>query len=203
MTVIRWTEPANADFLGIAEWLNARNPMAAARVGRRILDTVEMLDDHPYPGKPAHSPDTRELAAAPASCWQRQIGRRAQNAHAAPWVEHNQIVIAADDKRRTRRQSEFQVFVILRVSAVGDAFGRDEPRRHATDHVQNLLATFTRQHAGEFRAVEHLRDFVMDLSRESKNIRCLRAKQGSFRHAIGFEHRADDGRCVENDQVPI
>lgn len=64
MTVIRWTEPANADFLGIVERLNARNPAAAARVGRRILDTVEMLNDHPYLGKPGRSPDTRELGIA-------------------------------------------------------------------------------------------------------------------------------------------
>jgi plasmid stabilization system protein ParE len=61
MTVIRWTEPANTDFLGIVEWLSARNPAAAARVGRRILDAVEMLNDHPYLGKPGRSLDTREL----------------------------------------------------------------------------------------------------------------------------------------------
>jgi toxin ParE1/3/4 len=64
VTVIRWTEPANVDFLGIVEWLNARNPEAAARIGRRILDTVEMLDAHPYLGKPGRSPDTRELGVA-------------------------------------------------------------------------------------------------------------------------------------------
>ncbi len=61
MTAIRWTEPANTDFLGIVEWLNARNPAAAARVGRAILDTVERLDAHPYAGKPGGSPQTREL----------------------------------------------------------------------------------------------------------------------------------------------
>jgi toxin ParE1/3/4 len=58
---IRWTEPANTDFLGIVEWLNTKNPAAAARVGRRILDTVEMLVEHPHLGKPGRSPDTREL----------------------------------------------------------------------------------------------------------------------------------------------
>jgi plasmid stabilization system protein ParE len=51
MTIIRWTEPANADFLGIIEWLNARAPAAAAMVGRLILDTVEMLNHHPYSGQ--------------------------------------------------------------------------------------------------------------------------------------------------------
>ena len=64
MTVIRWTEPASADFLGIVEWLNARNPAAAATVGRRILDPIEMLNDHPFLGKPGRSPDTREIGVA-------------------------------------------------------------------------------------------------------------------------------------------
>ncbi len=61
MTRLRWTEPASADFLGIVEWLNTRNPDAAARVGRRILDDVERLQNFPYLGKPGRSPDTREL----------------------------------------------------------------------------------------------------------------------------------------------
>ncbi len=61
MTTIHWTEPANDDFLGIIEWLNARNPAAAARVGHQILDSVERLGEHPSLGKPGRSPDTREL----------------------------------------------------------------------------------------------------------------------------------------------
>jgi toxin ParE1/3/4 len=61
MTRLRWTEPASADFLGIVEWLKARNPAAAARVGRRILDDAEQLANFPYLGKPGRSPDTREL----------------------------------------------------------------------------------------------------------------------------------------------
>jgi toxin ParE1/3/4 len=61
---IRWTEPAYPDFVGIIEWLSARNPDAAARVGRRILDSVERLAEQPFLGKPGRSPDTRELAIA-------------------------------------------------------------------------------------------------------------------------------------------
>ena len=61
MTRIRWTAPANDDFLGIVRWIKAHNPDAAARVGRRILDAAENLDAHPYLGKPGRSPDTREL----------------------------------------------------------------------------------------------------------------------------------------------
>ena len=37
MTVIRWTEPASADFLGIVEWIEGKNPVAAARVGGGFL----------------------------------------------------------------------------------------------------------------------------------------------------------------------
>jgi toxin ParE1/3/4 len=61
VTTIRRTEPASTDFLGIVEWLQARNPAAAATVGRRILDAVEILDEHPFAVKPGRSPDTREL----------------------------------------------------------------------------------------------------------------------------------------------
>jgi len=59
--IVRWTDPANADFLGIVAWLNDRNPQAAARVGRRILDTVGRLAEHPMLGKPGRVLDTREL----------------------------------------------------------------------------------------------------------------------------------------------
>lgn len=61
MTVIRWTEPASADFLGIVEWLHDKNPTAAARVGRTILNAIEQLENSPLLGKPGRSPDTREL----------------------------------------------------------------------------------------------------------------------------------------------
>src|SRR5947209_118185 len=61
MTRLRWTEPANADFLGVVTWLWAKNPDVAAPVGRRILDDVEQLAVFPYLGKPGRLPNTREL----------------------------------------------------------------------------------------------------------------------------------------------
>ncbi len=61
MTAIHWTQPANDDFLGIAGWIHARNPVAAASVGRRILNAVEQLRDFPLRGRPGRSPGTREL----------------------------------------------------------------------------------------------------------------------------------------------
>jgi toxin ParE1/3/4 len=61
MTRLRWTQPASQDFLGIVEWIKARNPPAAAKVGRHILASVEGLVDHPFMGKPGRSPNTREF----------------------------------------------------------------------------------------------------------------------------------------------
>ena len=56
MTTIRWTEPASTNFLGIVEWLQARNPAAAAKAGRRILDAVEILKAHPQAGRQTQEP---------------------------------------------------------------------------------------------------------------------------------------------------
>ena len=61
---IRWTQPANDDFLGIVTWIAANNAAAASSVGRRILDAVANLADFPFLGKPGRSPDTRELGVA-------------------------------------------------------------------------------------------------------------------------------------------
>ena len=64
MTPLRWTTLASDDFLGILEWIKIRNPEAAIRVGRRILDAVENLASYPFLGKPGRSPNTRELVVA-------------------------------------------------------------------------------------------------------------------------------------------
>ena len=61
MTLIRWTEPANADFLGVIEWLMPRNPQAEEQVGRAILAAVDQLTTYPLLGKKGCSPDMREL----------------------------------------------------------------------------------------------------------------------------------------------
>jgi plasmid stabilization system protein ParE len=57
---IRWTQPANDDFLAIVSSIAANNRAAAAKVGRLILAAVEKLDVFPFRGKPGRSPDTRD-----------------------------------------------------------------------------------------------------------------------------------------------
>ncbi len=58
---IRWTQPANDDFLGIVSWIAAESPAAASRVGRAILAAVESLRVFPSRGRPGLPPDTKEL----------------------------------------------------------------------------------------------------------------------------------------------
>jgi len=58
---IRWTQPANDDFLGIIKWITADDPGVAAAVGRRILEAVQRLDEFPFRGRPGRSPGTKEL----------------------------------------------------------------------------------------------------------------------------------------------
>ena len=65
---VRWTNPANDDFLGIVAWIAANNPAAASRVGQRILDVVQLLEDFPLRGRPGRSPGTRELVISRLPC---------------------------------------------------------------------------------------------------------------------------------------
>lgn len=50
-----------------------------------------------------------------------EIVGRTQDEHAPPRVEDEKVVIAADDDLCTGRQSKLQIFVVLWVTAVGDA----------------------------------------------------------------------------------
>jgi toxin ParE1/3/4 len=58
---VRWAQPAHDDFFGIVSWIEANNPAAAARVGRRILDAIERLEEFPLRGRLGRAPGTREL----------------------------------------------------------------------------------------------------------------------------------------------
>jgi toxin ParE1/3/4 len=65
---IRWTDPAEADFFDICEYIFdiceyiARdNPAAAERVGRRLPSAVDALAAQPRLGRPGRVGGTREL----------------------------------------------------------------------------------------------------------------------------------------------
>lgn len=63
--MIQWTEPAQADFLGIAAWIREHDSRRQAeRVGRKILLAVARLESFPASGRVGRVPETRELVVS-------------------------------------------------------------------------------------------------------------------------------------------
>jgi toxin ParE1/3/4 len=58
---IRWTDPAETDFLEILGYIARDDPAAAERVGQRLLSAVDGLADQPRLGRPGRVHGTREL----------------------------------------------------------------------------------------------------------------------------------------------
>ena len=59
---LRWTRLAERDLDGVAQYIEADNPSAAARVVLEIIDQVEtLIPQHPAIGRPGRVPGTREL----------------------------------------------------------------------------------------------------------------------------------------------
>jgi toxin ParE1/3/4 len=58
---IRWTDPAQTDFLEILGYIARDNPPTAERVGQRLLSAVEVLAEQPRLGRPGRVHGTREL----------------------------------------------------------------------------------------------------------------------------------------------
>ena len=59
---IRWTPEAEQDRRAIWEYIEARNPAAAARIDRAIRDAVAQLADFPMIGHVGEIAGTRELS---------------------------------------------------------------------------------------------------------------------------------------------
>jgi toxin ParE1/3/4 len=59
--VIRWTEHASVDVVGIARWIAAEDSAAAERVADAIFAAVTRLEEFPLSGRAGRVPDTREL----------------------------------------------------------------------------------------------------------------------------------------------
>lgn len=49
------TEYAGADLLRLREFVKAKNPQAAGRVGKTLAEAFRRLADHPHMGKPVES----------------------------------------------------------------------------------------------------------------------------------------------------
>ena len=57
---IRWEEDAISDLIDLRNYIAEDNPSAAQKVARRILDSVNLLDDQPLLGGPGriHRPES-------------------------------------------------------------------------------------------------------------------------------------------------
>jgi len=58
---VRWTEPAETDFLNIYDHIADTNPGAADRVGERLLTAIRSLGGLPRRGRRGRLAGTREL----------------------------------------------------------------------------------------------------------------------------------------------
>jgi toxin ParE1/3/4 len=58
---VRWTDPAQTDFLEILGYIARDNPPAAERIGRRLLSAIDGLAAQPRLGRPGRIAGTREL----------------------------------------------------------------------------------------------------------------------------------------------
>ena len=58
---VRWTDPAQTDFLEILGYIARDSPAAAERVGRRLLSAIDALAVQPRLGRPGRIAGTREL----------------------------------------------------------------------------------------------------------------------------------------------
>ena len=58
---VRWTQPARRDFLGVCDWIDQRNPQAAAAIERRLLDAADRLATMPRLGREGRVEETGEL----------------------------------------------------------------------------------------------------------------------------------------------
>jgi toxin ParE1/3/4 len=61
---LRWSRAALDDLASIRRHVARDDPMAARRVGGRILSAAERLLDHPASGRTGRIPETRELVVA-------------------------------------------------------------------------------------------------------------------------------------------
>ena len=65
MRSVLWHPEALEEFEAIIDFIDARNPPAAARLAATIRDTAERLPDHPFLYRSGRIPGTREAVVHP------------------------------------------------------------------------------------------------------------------------------------------
>lgn len=59
--IIRWLEDAVHDLRSLRDYIAQGNPLAATKIAKRLLSSVELLVEQPGIGRTGRVPNTREL----------------------------------------------------------------------------------------------------------------------------------------------
>src|SRR6516164_4490022 len=68
-----------------------------------------------------------------------EIVRRTHDAHAAPGVEHEQVIVTADDRLGSGREGELEILIVLWITAIADPHGRLKPDGSMAQYSQDPL----------------------------------------------------------------
>jgi len=62
--LIRWEEDALSDLVALRDYIRQDNPAAAQKIGRRIIECVNLLAEQPFLGQPGRIHKTREFVVS-------------------------------------------------------------------------------------------------------------------------------------------
>jgi hypothetical protein len=125
---------------------------------------------------------------------------RGEDADAAPGVQDQQVGVAGDNGVRAGGQREFEVDVVLWVTAIADRIGRDEANASRDHQMLDFIPKRFVHEAGEAGAGENMRQLRDDRLGESDPVARKRPAQGAFWHRVAADRSADKGRDVKDDQ---
>jgi hypothetical protein len=89
-------------------------------------------------------------------------------------VEHEEIVIAADDDLGPSRESELQILIVLWVAAVGYPHRRLNPDSRTPQNFEDALTPRERNREREPGAAQNTRNLGIDRGRETEPYRVSR-----------------------------
>ena len=128
---------------------------------------------------------------------------RTQDAHAAPRVKYDQIIVAADNNLSARGERAFEIHVVLWIAAVGDTYRWFEPDGLAAKNRQYKVMALARNGARESRAAKHLHDLGVNGRGKRDHIHLFGAQQCSFGDTVRLERSTHHNRGVEDNQSTV
>src|SRR5262249_55353853 len=113
-----------------------------------------------------------------------EIVRRPHNAHPAPGVEHEQVIVTADDRLGSGRKCELEVLIVLWITAIADPHGRLKPDGSMAQYFQDPLTPCNRDRTCKPRTVQNPGNLGINRGREREHIDFLGTQQRAFRNAV-------------------